>query len=122
MSFTSMASETATTTRSPDPVAGKIGPRVAFLSGLSILPLMPASKSTVQKAGLDGAKIELWETYTEKHVHTESAVEVDQIPNIEQGDVLVVNSINYEVVWVGNWGTTSSTAGFLQIMLEEVKP
>jgi hypothetical protein len=72
--------------------------------------------------GLEGSAVEKWETYTQSHEHTDSATTVTQVPDIRQGDQLIVGSDKFAVIGVANWPATLVTGAFLQIVLEEKKP
>lgn len=119
--FTLIATATISTTRPPAMSGGKRGARVTNLTAVSVVPLMPASNTTFQRAATQSASLELWETFTQVHTHTDSTVEVTQIPDIRQGDILVDNSIDYDVIWVGNYASTGGLNAYLHIVMEEVR-
>lgn len=124
MAFGDMATTTASTKRAGAVTAGKRAAPVTNLTGVKILPIMPINtmRDAVQlRPGVEGQAIELLETYVEYQAHTDSGVAVTQIPDIKEGDILVVGSTEYEVRFVSGWPATNLT-GFLRISLEENKP
>lgn len=116
-----LATVTASTKRSPQVSGGKRGARATHLEGVSIVPLMPASRDTLQHPVFEGQAMELWETYAESHQHTDDSVSVTQVPDIRQGDLLTVDSTDYHVKFVGNWPAASGMGAYLQIVVEEFK-
>lgn len=106
-SFSSFASETASTKRSPAAVEGKIGAPVEYLTGLSIVPLMPVNPETVLSLGLSSPR-EAKQTF------------IDTIVDVAEGDVLVVDGAEYAVRSVAEWngGTDQS---FVHLVVEEIK-
>ena len=119
--FLRVATTTISTTRPPAVSSGKRGDRVTNLESVKVVPLMPASESTFTRAATRSASLELWETFTQVHTHTDSSVSVTQIPDIRQGDVLVSGGVNYDVIWVGDYPATGQFNAFLHIVMEEVR-
>jgi hypothetical protein len=116
---------TASTKRSPAMSSGKVAAAATNLTSLLITPVM-LSKMTGQYAirqaiGLEGTMVQVFEVYTEKHIHTDSGVSVDQVPDIEVGDKLVVGSITYEVRWAESHSPASSFGATLQLYVIEEK-
>lgn len=105
--FSSFATETASTKRSPAAVGGKIGAPVTYLTGLSVVPLMPVNPETVLSLGLNSPR-EAKQTF------------IDTIVDVVEGDVLVVDSTEYTVRSVAEWngGTDQS---FVHLVVEEIK-
>jgi hypothetical protein len=100
-----MASATATTSRNPAAVSGKVGTPEGYLSSLAILPLMPVTPDIVEKYRLNSPR-ETFVTYVQ-----------DQ-PDILEGDLLTVSSVDYRVRAVGEWPTDRD---YLEIIVERVK-
>src|SRR3990172_4686010 len=106
MAFSDMATTTVSTKRAGAVSAGKRAAPATNLTGVKILPIMPINtmRDSVQdRQGLSGQAIETLETYVEYQAHTDSGVAVTQIPDIIEGDIIVVGSAEYEVRHVANW-------------------
>jgi len=103
-SFARMASITASTKRNPAIASGKVAVPAAYLSGLSILPLMPVSG-------------EISERYELKSPRLNSVTYIQGAPDITQSDVLVIGSVDYKVVGVEPWPTDRN---FLELVVEKV--
>lgn len=124
MSLRSFMTQTASTQRHPAMDSdGQIGAATTNINSFLIMPLMVASgegeKRIRQALGLEGSHVQLWRTYTEAHSHTDSSVTVNQLPDVERGDKLVVGSISYEVQWVESQPATSSFPATLYIYLTQ---
>jgi hypothetical protein len=125
MPLVNFMTQTASTKRHPAMASGKIDAAVTNLTNLKICPLMLPS-ATGQHAireltGFNGANVQFWETYTESHDHTDSSVSVTQLPDIVQGDLLVVGSTTYVVEWIEQQPATSSFGATLLIYVYEDK-
>jgi hypothetical protein len=125
MPLADMMTQSASTTRLPTKASGKIGAPVTNLTSLMIAPLMLPSATGQhmirQLTGFDGSHVQFWETYTESHTHTDSSVSVTQMPDIVQGDFLVVSGVTYTVEWVEQQPATSSFGATLLIYVYEDK-
>lgn len=114
---------TASTTRNPALSGGKIGAPTTNLTNLKICPLMMPSamqqQSLRQTTGLEGAMVTFWETYTESHLHTDSGVQVTQMPDIMEGDRLVVDGVTYTVKRANQQSATSGFGKTLILYLLE---
>lgn len=125
MTLTNMMTATATTTRLPAMSGGKRGDPAANLSGVSITPVMLSDTrgqhQIRQAIGLDGTAAQVFEAYTQSHTHTDSSVEVTQMPDIVVGDRLTSNSVTYTVRWVEQQPATSSFGATLIMYLTEDK-
>ena len=121
-----MMTQTASTTRHPATTAGgKRSTPVANLTNLKITPIM-LSGATGQHAirmaiGLDGAAIQVYETYTEAHAHTDSSVSVNQMPDIKVDDRLIVAGITYGIRWCEIQPATTSFGATMLIYITEEK-
>ena len=105
VSFTKLATVTASTKRSPAVSSGKIGTRTTQVASLMCTPIDPISSA---QAGFEDepvldAHVQLFQTYCESTV------------DILQGDQLTANSVDYTVKSVSNWTYAGST--FLQVIL-----
>ena len=121
MSLSDFATDTASTKRPPTVSSGKRGVPAAHLSGVSITPLMPASEAVQQHPALQSSATEIWETYTYSHAHTDDDESVTQLPDINAGDIMTVDSTDYDVLYVGDWPAAGGVDAYLMIALQEVK-
>ena len=103
--LSTMATATYSTKRNPAKVAGKTGASVTNLTGVKMLPIMPLVQgetsvntfpSSIKKA-VSGRIKGYWLTSAEYQTHVDSTVSVTQVPDIIEGDVLVVGSKSYKV-------------------------
>lgn len=97
-SFNRLTTVAATTKRNSDGTG-----MAAHLSGLSITALYPASAEIVTEAGLEGAAREYRQTFIKAQCHTDDGTTVTQIPDILEGDNLVVGGLEYRVRMVAPW-------------------
>lgn len=111
-SFDRMATVTASTQR---PAANGTGMQV-HLTGLAALPLMPVSPETIERMGLNSPR-EQKETFVASQTHVDGGVEVNQLPDIKQGDWWVVAGLNYPVQAVGEW--TDGVHDYLDVIVDE---
>ena len=121
-----MATATYSTKRSPAKVTGKTGAAATNLTGVKMVPLMPlvvgsAVGNTVNSPNkaLSGRIKDYWITAAEYQAHTDSTVAVTRVPDIIEGDVLVVGSTNYKVKGVDNWPASISQLAFIYVTVEE---
>jgi len=103
-SFARMADVTASTKRNPPAAGGKVSTPVAYLIGLSILPLMPVTEEIIERYQLKSPRLS-YVTF------------VQGSPDVIQGDILIVSSVDYKIVGVGPWPTDNS---FLELIVEKV--
>jgi hypothetical protein len=91
------------TKRAPAMASGKISTPVTNLTGVESSPLILQdsrnNQGIRQSFGLEGSAVQLWELYFKKCAHVDSSVNVNQLPDIIIGDIVVVNSIDYRVRW-----------------------
>jgi hypothetical protein len=71
---------------------------------------------------IQGQTKELWETYMEYQTHTDDSVTVTQLPDVKEGDVVVVGSVDYGVRRVFEWPAAGGLLPFIRVVLEESKP
>lgn len=90
MTFNYAATETANVLRSPAMASGKVGVPAAHLSDVPILPLMPITPEILELYKLSSPR-EKYVTY------------VNNAVDIQEGDVLVVDSLQFLVKAVGPW-------------------
>jgi hypothetical protein len=106
-----MCSVVASTKRNTKPGGRRSGAAAAYLLGLKITPLWPASREVVRTLDLNSPR-EAKECY---HVPAEG----QPLPDVKEGDILVVNGVDYPIDWVGEW--TDSSVPALHIVVSEVK-
>lgn len=108
-SFARLATATASTKRNPAPVAGKIGAAVTHLTGLKVVPPLPVSAETAGRFGLNSPR--------ESKVTYIDALG-DVLPDVREGDQLIIGAATYLVQAAGEW---SGTLSVLEVILSEVK-
>lgn len=96
----------ASTKRPPVVAGGKRGTPATYLTGLSITPLDPVDPELRQRLALDTPH-ELRQSFA-----TGS-------PDILEGDLLVVGSIEYPIRSVAQWAWRGST--YVHMVVEELK-
>lgn len=116
MSLRDMMTATASTERLPGMTSGKKSTtQSANLTNVLITPpMLPNQRNLsamgiVPFKGMEGTAIQYWEAYTESHTHTDSGASVTQMPDIQIGDRLTCNGIEYTVDWTQ---IESDTLGF----------
>lgn len=112
MTARSFCTTTASTKRNVDLGQGRTGEAVEYLATLAITPLWPVSNVTRHMLGLEGSMRELKEAY---HVPLEG----DALPDVKEGDILVVNSREYPIEHAYEW--TDADVPTLMIICQEVK-
>lgn len=111
MSAASFCVITASTKRSPAAVAGRITAPVASLASLSITPLWPLNPQTVSILALNSPR----EFKSCWHVPASGTT----LPDIKEGDVLTVATVDYIVYSVAEW--TDNEIPCLEIVVQQVK-
>jgi hypothetical protein len=96
----------ASTKRNPAPVAGKIGPPVAYLASLQCAPVDPAQQEILLRT-----KIET------PHKVLQTYVLGDY--DIRENDTFVVGSGEFTIIHVGEW--TCSDGTLYEILMQDVK-
>lgn len=109
-SYNRLATQTGTTQRNADGSG-----MAAHLSGLAVTIPYPVEAETVSDAGLEGAAREYKQVFARKQIHTDDGTSVDQIPDIIEGDNLIVNSITYRVRSAAEWD------GMLHLVVGQLK-
>lgn len=121
MALRDMMTTTASTERAAAMSGGKKGTPVTNLTNLLIFgpnPLAMQGQQDVRKAlGMDGTAVVIREAFTESHTHTDGGVSVTQMPDIIEGDRLIVGSDIYSVKLGQEWGATSSFGETLHMYL-----
>lgn len=116
--------ETATTTRRPA-VSDSDGARVTNLQAVKICAPMLANAVSAhqvrQMIGLEGTAIQIFETYTESHAHTDGGVSVTQVPDIRAGDLITIVGVTYAVRLCEQQPPTTSYGATLLIYITEDK-
>lgn len=100
MAFRLMASQEASTKRSPAIAGGKIGAPVTNLASIKVTPLMPLDAETRERHEIEAAS-DMWVAYCE------GALDIDT------GDILIVDSTNYYIIASGPWPTDEA---FLELI------
>lgn len=114
MSARDFCTVTASTKRGEGLANGIIGPAIEYLTGVAITPLWPVTAATAESAGLSSPR-EYKEAY-----HIPAAG--DELPDIVEGDLLVVEGEEYIVESAAEWGDISATGvPTLQLVVQEVK-
>ena len=106
MSFSRLATETASTKRPPAISGNKRGVPVTNISSLSCTPLDPVQPDLKARMGLNSPH-ELLQTF------------VTGAPDIVPGDVLVYGGKDYPVKAVGDWKWRSTK--YVHLVLEDIK-
>ena len=109
-SYNQLAVETATTQRNADGTG-----MAAHLSGLAVTIPYPVEAEVVSDAGLEGAAREYKQVFARKQSHTDDMVVVDQIPDIIEGDNLIIDSVTYRVRSAAEWD------GMLHLIVGQMK-
>lgn len=116
---------TATTTRTPAVSGIKVGDAVTHLENVKVTPVMLSSASGQhairQAIGLDGSAVQVFEAYTESHEHTDDSVTVTQVPDIREGDRIIIDGVTYNVRWSQRQTATTSYGQTLMIYMTEDK-
>ncbi|MFN8493133.1 MAG: hypothetical protein U0350_36355 [Caldilineaceae bacterium] len=112
MTTRSLCTVTASTKRGPqDGTTKRRSAPVTHLTSVPITPLWPASEAIVKLLDLNSPR-ELKECY---HVPAPGA----DLPDIVEGDILVVDGVEYDISYVGEWPSTRLKC--LQIIAQEQK-
>lgn len=107
-SFAKFATVTASTKRNPAISDGKRGEPVTQVTSLTCTPLDPVQPEIAFRQGLENP-FELLETF------------VDADLDIKPGDILVVESREYSIKAVAEWGWKRGESEYLHLTLEENK-
>lgn len=105
-SFDRLATETASTKRSPGISEGRRGEPTTQIASLSCTPLDPVDAEIRERLALD-APHELLQTF------------VTGAPDIREGDILVYGSVEYPIRSCAEWKWRDTT--YLHLVVEEIK-
>lgn len=124
MSLDCFMTATATTKRRPAPdVNNKIGDRTTYLENVKITPVMlPGAKGEHNSNGIGGGMdnfVYEYEAYTESHAHTKSSSPVTELPDIEENDLITIDSVSYTVRRAAIDTATSAFGKTLYLYLSE---
>ncbi len=108
-SFSKLATSTASTKRNPAPVNGKVGTPLTYLTGLKIVPPLPVSSEVAGRFQINSPR--------ESKVTYSDAI-YGVLPDVREGDQLIVGSTTYLVQAVSEWPGSVSV---LEVILSEVK-
>lgn len=104
--FGAAATITASTKRSPSASAGKRGAPTTFIASLSCTPLDPVDPETRQRLAINTPH-ELLQTF------------VDAGLDILEGDILVVDGVDYPIRSAAQWAWRNSE--FVHLVIEHLK-
>jgi len=110
VSFTKLATVTASTKRIPAIASGKIGSRATNIASLKCTPIDPlssGSQPSYDDVDILDAHVQLFVTYCESTA------------DIQQGDEFIVGSVSYTVKSAENWTFAGST--YLQVILTKYR-
>ena len=108
LGFTRFATVSASTKRPPAISSGKRGAPVEKLASLACLPLDPVDAELRQRLGIDTPH-EVLQTFTQNGL------------DIEEGDLLVVASVEYPIRAVEEWYWGPDSADTLRLVVEDLK-
>lgn len=109
MSFSKMATSLMTTKGEPTLASGKFGdPEDKISDPVAVLPVMPITPEIAASLELE-EPFEVMETFAEGDI------------DIQEGDIATIDSLEYEVVAVGDWPWPQTPEDFKRIMLRQVK-
>lgn len=111
MSPSDICDVAASTKRNADLGGGKKGAATTYISSLLISPLYPAGEGTIRTLNLNSPR-EAKECY---HCPGPGAT----LPDVKEGDFLVVGGVTYPIRFVGEWPDEYEPA--LHIVVTEVK-
>lgn len=109
-SYNQLATKTATSQRNADGTG-----MAAHLSGLAVTLPYPVDAEVVNEAGLEGAAREYKQVFARKQAHIDDSVSVDQIPDIIEGDNLIIDGVTYRVRSAAEWD------GLLHLVVGQMK-
>lgn len=114
MSAATAATTTASTKRPPAVSGGKVGAPAANLTGLKIVPLLPASADLVQEAQLKNPR-EGKVTY----IFPDPEIG-NTMPDVVEGDLLVVSGVEYLIHMVKEWQRPGE-GNYLEVLVTQRK-
>lgn len=114
MSAADAATLSASTKRPPAVSGGKVGSPATHLTGLTIVPLLPASADLVQEAQLKNPR-EGKVTY----IFPDPEVG-NTMPDVLEGDLLVVSDVEYLIHMVKEWPRPGS-GSYLEVLVTQRK-
>lgn len=106
------ATTTASTKRAPAASGGKVGAPAAYLTGLTIVPILPAARELTEQAQLQNPR-EAKQTF----IFANSA---NALPDVTEGDLLVVASVEYLIHLVNEWPRPTE-GSYLEILMTQRK-
>lgn len=112
MSASDAATVTASTKRSPAVSGGKVASPATHLASVLIVPLLPVGQDLIQEASLQNPR--------EAKVTYVFADEDNVLPDITEGDLLVVSGTEYLVNYVKEY-PRPTVGSFLEILVLQRK-
>lgn len=110
MSASESATVTASTKRSPAVSGGKVGSPVVNLASVLVVPLLPLSGSLIEEAQLKNPR--------EHKVTYAFANSSNVLPDIVEGDILVISSVEYLVNYVKEYERPTE-GSYLEIIVQK---
>jgi len=111
MSARAFCTVTASTKRNADLGSGRTGAAAENLASIAITPLWPLDGGIVQSLALQSPR-EFLMTF---HV----PVDGESLPDVLEGDILTVDSVDYPIQYVDDW--TDGTIPCLRIVVQRVQ-
>lgn len=110
MTLRAFMTTVVSTERAPAMSGGKKSAPVTNLTNVLIFgpnPLSAQGQQDVRKSlNLDGTAVVIREAFTEAHSHTDSGMPASGMPDIIEGDRLIVGTDIYSVKLSQEWGAT----------------
>jgi hypothetical protein len=123
--FNCLGDATYSTTRPPAfDINEERGDPVTHLENVEFVSIMPVDNSKNPlgiRDPIQAMSVELYEAFTEKQSHTDDGVIVDQVPDIQDGDYVIIGSVSFTIRRINRWPATSATKAFLRLILEQSK-
>ncbi|MCL4867757.1 MAG: hypothetical protein KJ063_02215 [Anaerolineae bacterium] len=112
MSASNLAGMIASSKRPPALSGGKVGSPLPHLAQVQIVPLLPVGAELVEEAQLKSAR--------EGKMTYAFADDQNRLPDICEGDLLIIGEIEYPVKMVKEW-VRPDGGSFLELLLTEKK-
>lgn len=113
MSSQDMATQTASTKRAPAASGGKVSAPATHLTGVLIVPPLPAAKDLVEQAELRNPR-------EGKMTFIFPAEGSSTLPDVVEGDLLVVGSTEYLIHLVNEWPRPED-GSYLEVLMTQRK-
>lgn len=110
MSASESATVTASTKRSPAVSGGKVGAPVTNLASVLVVPLLPLNSALVEEAQLKNPR--------EHKLTYAFANSSNTLPDIAEGDILVISSVEYLINYVKEYERPTE-GSYLEIIVQK---